>query len=166
MGWIVLLAVLYLFALAMNLISVSLLLCIIILIYFVVRRLAGRHETEREHRFMRTYLNVYRKILFILLVIAVFGTFAIILPINMVDDTPGGVAFSFWGALAATLATGIAWIRTVKLSKQPGNKPGDTRVGNYAVWIRHLLVCTLLFAVALYAPLAKVYLMQLMHSGN
>jgi hypothetical protein len=166
MGWIILLAVLYLFALAMKVIALSLLLCIIILLYFLVRKLAKRKETDLEYRFMRTYLNVYRKILMILLVLAVFGTFAIVLPLNLTEESPGGTAFSFWGAFTATISIGIAWVRTARLSKQPASKPGDNRIGNYAVWIKHLLICALLFALALYAPLAKVYLMQLMHYGN
>jgi len=166
MGWIILLAVLFLFALAMKVIALSLLLCIIMLLYFLVRKLMKREETDQEYRFMHTYLNVYRKILMILLVIAVFGTFAIILPLNLAEESPGGTAFSFWGAITATIAIGIAWVRTARLSKQPAAKVGDNRTGNYALWIRHLITCTLLFALARYAPLAKVYLMQLIHYGN
>ena len=165
MGWIVLIAVFYLFSLAMNVIAISLQLCVVILLYFVVRKLMKRKETNREYNFMRIYLNVYRRILMVLLIIALFGTFVIILPLNLTEQGAGELAFSFWGALTATVSIGIAWMRTARLSKQPAAAPG-AHTGNYAVWIRHLLTCTMLFALAIYAPMAKVYLLQLIHYAN
>lgn len=157
MGWIILSVVIYLYALIVKILSFSILLSVISGLFFGTKKLLGRVETEAEFRFMRTYLKIYRKALIILLPLFLFGTFCIVLPLNWFDQQSGGSIYSFWGALLACIAIGIAWARTIKLSTQPASRP-DAQSGNYSVWAKYGLITAVLYAIALYGPTGKILL--------
>lgn len=157
MGWIILLVVLYLYAIIVKILSLSILLNVAVGLFFGTKGLLRRTETEREFRFMRTCLKIYRKILIILLPLFLMGTFGIILPLTWFEQQGDGSAYSFWGALLASACIGIAWLRTIKLSQQPAARPGQ-HSGSYAAWAKYGLITAVLYTIALYGPTGNILL--------
>lgn len=157
MGWIILLAVIYLYALIVKILSLSMLLSVVMGLFFGTKKMLKRTETETEFRLMHTYLKIYRKILIILLPLFLIGTFAIVLPLNWFDQQSGGSIYSFWGTLLGSIAIGIAWSRTIKLSTQPAARPGAYS-GSYAAWAKYGLLTAVLYAIAIYGPTGKILL--------